>query len=74
MVSVAEAKDGTDALRVIAQQEHRGLHFDCIFMDCLMPVMDGPTAAKVSLTSCRESRIEQRIIIQREERRLGRRG
>lgn len=47
VVAVTEATDGMDALRVMTQQEHDGREFDCIFMDCLMPVMDGPTAVKV---------------------------
>lgn len=46
IVTVFEAVDGSDAVKVVTALGKKGISIDCIFMDCLMPIMDGPTAAK----------------------------
>ena len=46
---VDEAPDGVDAVRMGASSFRSKKAYDAIFMDCIMPIMDGPTAAREML-------------------------
>ena len=39
-----------EALRLVGNSFRSGKAFDAIFMDCIMPIMDGPTAAREILS------------------------
>lgn len=44
--TVEEAVDGAEALRMVGNSFRSKKAYDVIFMDCIMPIMDGPTAAR----------------------------
>lgn len=48
---IAEASDGLVAVDLMNQELESGLAFDAVFMDSVMPKMDGPTAS----AACRAS-------------------
>lgn len=48
---IVEANDGLIAADLIQRELESGLHFDAVFMDSIMPHMDGPTAT----ATCRAS-------------------
>ena len=43
---IVEAGDGVDAVKAYKKSVADGTPFDCVFMDFVMPHMDGPTATK----------------------------
>ena len=43
---IVEAEDGVDAVKAYKKSIVDGTPFDCVFMDFVMPHMDGPTATK----------------------------
>jgi PleD family two-component response regulator len=40
-VKVTEAVNGAEALMLLRARAEKGEHFDCILMDCNMPIMNG---------------------------------
>ena len=43
---IVEAEDGVDAMKAYQKSVVDGTPFDCLFMDFVMPHMDGSTATK----------------------------
>ena len=43
---VCEANDGADVPHVLAVAARKNTAFDAVFLDCMMPIIDGPSAAQ----------------------------
>ena len=44
--AVGELHDGADVARLVAAAAQKNLLFDAVFLDWMLPVIDGPSAAK----------------------------
>ena len=46
LTTVCDAKDGVDVAELVAVAARKNTAFDAVFLDCMMPIMNGPSAAK----------------------------
>ena len=43
---MGELHDGADVARLVAAAAQKNLPFDAVFLDCMLPIIDGPSAVK----------------------------
>ena len=49
--AVGELSDGVDVSRLVTAAAQKSLPFDAVFLDWMMPIVDGPSAAKALKTA-----------------------